>query len=120
MTADTTTLTYTNPTLYRLIEDWPSGKFKTRAEFKIEQNSKGERATRTTVNPKTGRPNAPKLMTYARKSRIVDGSDGKLYIINLAQHFPMISVMMGTFDYGFETIHKEDSRYQELLALFND
>jgi hypothetical protein len=110
-------LTYSNPRMNVVIEDWPSGSLRTKATFSIEQNKRGERAVRVTVNPKTGRLNAPKSMTYATKARFVDGSDGRLYIIELSQ-FKHISVMKGTFDYSQETIYERDPRYAAVLALF--
>ena len=57
--------------------DWPSGSHRTTATFAIERSGRGERATRVTLHPITGRPSAPKRLTYATKARIVDGDDGK-------------------------------------------
>lgn len=114
-------LTYSNPRMDVVIEDWPSGRERTKATFTIETHAKrGQRAVRTTVNPKTGRDNAPKALTYAPKVRFVDGSDGRLYVVNLSPYSNTISVMKGTFDYSHETIYAEDPRHGAILALFNE
>lgn len=105
--------TYSNPSLTRVIENWPSGKNRATATFVVEQNNKGERACRTT----TGKT---KKLTYAAKVRFVDGSDNRLYIIEKSPYSDMISVMKGTFDYQEEVIHKssQPERYEEILKLF--
>lgn len=110
-------LTYSNPRDEVIIEDWPSGRFKTKAIFKVEcKCNKGQRATRTTINPKTNKPNATKVMTYSDRVLFVDGDDGKLYIIELCQTH--ITVMRGTFDYQQETLFPNNPRYAAVRALF--
>ncbi len=101
-------LTYRNPRKDVVITDWPSGSLRTTATFHIEANKKGERAVRTTINPKTGRINAPKALTYSPKVRFVDGSDGRLYVISFK----------GTFDFSQEAIFERDPRFASVLALF--
>lgn len=113
-------LTYSNPRRQLTVQDWPSGKQKTEARFRIEVANNGrERACRITVNPKTGRDNAEKKLTYAMRMRFVDGSDGRLYVIKDNTDYGHITVMKGTFDYNEETIHKTDPRFAEIFALFN-
>lgn len=118
MTNETVVLTYSNPRKELVISDWPSGSHKTEARFNVEANKGKERAVRITVNPKTGRDNAPKKMTYASKVVFVDGSDGKLYILELTD-YGFVSVMRGTFDYGQETIHKDNPRYEDVRKLLD-
>jgi len=110
---------YSNPRLSAEFDDWPYGKFRTKATFTIESHPKrGERASRVTVNPKNGQTNKPKTTTYAPKVRIVDGNDGKTYIIEkpLWGH---ISVMKWDLQFQHETISDTDPRYSQILALFN-
>ncbi len=67
-------MSYSNPRTSAVIPDWPSGSQRVTATFSIEAHPKrGERGVRTTTG-------APKTLTYARKARIVDGDDGRIYI----------------------------------------
>jgi hypothetical protein len=112
------TRTYSNPRKEAVIENWPIGAKRTTATFNIGYvNGRGERASRYTIDPKTGKPSAPKLLTYAKQARIVDGDDGKTYIINLTE-FGHISVFQGNMQYNEEAIFPTDARYAEVLALF--
>jgi len=107
------TLTYSNPRLRAVIEDWPIGANKRGpATFYIERNSRGERAVRTTIG-------APKKLTYARKARIVDGSDGRTYIAELSMMYHHISIMRGDMKFEHETVFDGDPRYPALVALFD-
>lgn len=110
---------YSNPRMQAIIPDWPSGQHRTTATFTIEQVAKrGERATRTTINPKTGRPNAAKKLTFARRQRIVDGDDGRTYILVDTGH--TISVMQSNMQFQHcEPIFPHDADYAALLALFD-
>ncbi len=120
MYTKTTGLSYSNPRMSCVIEDWPLGSTKrTKATFTIEQNARGERAVRVTVDPKTGRDCTPKKLTYALRMRFVDGSDGRLYIIEDNSNYGHLSVMRGTFDQQHEVIYKDSERHAEVLALFN-
>jgi hypothetical protein len=103
---------YTNPRMSATIENWPSGSKRVTAVFEIEQHPKrGERATRTTTG-------ATKKLTFARKVRIVDGSDGKTYIAELTM-YGHISIMRSDMKFSHESIHPEDPRYPDARALFN-
>lgn len=101
------------------IDNWPSGSYRVKAVFDIEQNPKrGERATRTTFHPITGKPAAPKVLTFAYKARIVDGDDGRTYIAELTR-YGFISIRKGDMKFEHEAIHEDNFNYQETLALFN-
>lgn len=108
-------ITYSNPRTRAVFTDWPHGKLRTTCTFWIESHpKKGERGVRQTVDPKTGRLSAPRTLTYARQARIVDGDDGRTYIIERSI-------------YGTISIMRSDMRYlqasvpltPELLALFD-
>ncbi len=105
-------MTYSNPRMSAVIENWPHGRQRVTANFEIERDPKrGERAVRVTTG-------APKKLTYARKSRIVDGEDGRTYIAELTI-FAHITIMRGDMKFAHETIFSADPRYPELLALFD-
>jgi hypothetical protein len=113
------THTYTNPRLEAIIPDWPSGQHRTTATFRIERDrTLRERATRTTVDPRTGRESKPKVLTYAHTARIVDGDDGRTYILELVAGGSHIRVVQSNMQYEAEpAIFPRDPRYAELLAL---
>lgn len=122
MTEIKTKLNYTNPRKAVVINDWPSGGRIVTALFSVEQGKGNlERAVRVTSKP--GTPNilnAPKKLTYARKVAYADGSDGRLYILELAANYNFVTVMRGTFDYTQETIHSDDERHAGLIAMLNE
>ncbi len=103
-------LTYSNPRMSAVIENWPSGSKRVTARFEIEQSKKGERAVRITDG-------APKKLTYAKMARIVDGSDGRTYIAEYTK-YGFISIMRGDMKFQHETIHQNNPRYAEVLELF--
>jgi hypothetical protein len=116
---------YSNPRLKAVIDNWPIGGKRTTATFAVEVSSsgRGERGTRFTIDPKTGRPSATKVLTYADAVRIVDGDDGKTYFIELSRGYQMICVMESNMKTQAEVIHgggmtRTDPRYADLLALF--
>ncbi len=111
-------LTYHSPCLSLLIPDWPSGRYQVPAQFRIETHpTRGQRAVRQTQHPLKGTWSAPKTTTYARLARIVTGSDGKTYILELS-HYDSIHVMMGNLQYSAEHIMQNDPRYADLVQLF--
>ena len=105
--------TYTNPRLSATIDNWPSGAKRVTAVFTIETHpTRGQRATRTTTG-------ATKVLTYARQMRIVDGDDGRTYILALT-NYGHISVHKGDMKFSHESIHDNDPRYPAVLALFQN
>ena len=116
----TTPLQYSNPRRQATIEGWPYGKYRTTATFAIETHpTRGERAVRVTIDPKTGRPTKPKTLTYARQVRIVDGDDGRTYLLERSRYSGSLSVMRGDMQFQEETVYDTDARYPALLALFD-
>jgi hypothetical protein len=103
-----------------VIDGWPIGSQRTTATFAIETDPKrGQRGTRFIIDPKTGKPSATKKLTFARQARIVDGDDGRTYIIELTM-YGHISVMRGDMKYQAEdAIFERDPRYADMRALFN-
>lgn len=110
---------YSNPRIEAVIENWPSGSHRTTATFRVETvPGRGQRGTRTTLHPSTGRPSAPKLLTYSRAVRIVDGDDGLTYLIqHQGSH---VSVMQSNMQFQAEVLWPGDERYTAVLALFGE
>lgn len=112
-------MNYSNPRMEAVIDNWPIGRTRTTATFRIETSPKGQRGTRFTIDPKTDRPSAVKKLTYARQARIVDGDDGKTYIIELTM-YDHISVMQGGMQFQAEpAIFPDDPRYADIIKLFS-
>lgn len=82
-----------NPRTHAVIENWPSGANRVTATFTVEKNKRGERIARTT----TGKP---KVTTYHDKMAIVDGEDGRTYLIAFSPA------------YGFRYILSSDMQHQ--------
>lgn len=113
------TLTYSNPRMTATVENWPSGRHRTTAVFTVQQTpSRGERGTRYTIDPKTGKPCAAKTLTYARKVRIVDGSDGKTYLAELTAYGFVTIMRSAQFGIQEEVIHEREPRHAEIMKLF--
>lgn len=109
---------YSNPRMSATFHDWPYGTHRTTCTFEIERSGRGERCVRITVNPKTHLETAPKALTYAVAQRIVDGDDGKTYII-CKSIYGTISVMQSNMQLQQESIAPEDGRFAALNAMFS-
>lgn len=111
--------TYSNPRMEAVIEDWPIGSKRTTATFKIETHpTRGQRGTRFTIDPKTGRPSATKTLPYAKRARIVDGDDGRTYILEEGR-FGIVSIMRGDMKFQHEAIFSRDEQCASVMALFD-
>jgi hypothetical protein len=111
-----TSVTFSNPRLSATVTDWPSGRHRTTAMFEVEKHAaRGERLVRTTLHPKTGRPGNPKKLTYARRVRLVDGSDGRTYILERTSSYIQLR-NSNLYSYG-DPVFPEDPGYAELAAL---
>jgi len=110
---------YSNPRMEAVIENWPSGRHRTTATFRIETHpTRGQRGTRFTIDPRTGQPSAIKTLTYARQARIVDGDDGRTYIAELTMH-GHINVTQSNMQFQAEdAIFPDNPRYATMRALF--
>ncbi len=112
MTATPATLTFSNPRLSATFEDWPSGSQRVRCTFQVEHHPKrGYRIARQT----TGKP---KYSTYGGPSAIVDGSDGRTYLLVHIPLYQMVKVRRSDFlDAERGCVWSQDADYASLLAL---
>ena len=109
---------YSNPRLVASFPDWPSGAHRVACIFKIEHTPKrGYRVHRTTQN-KRGEWCKPKVTTYGGRAVIVDGDDGRTYIVQSAGTYGFIRVMRSDF-MDHETVWPDRSpeHHAALLAL---
>lgn len=111
-------VTYSNPRKSATIENWPSGGKRVTAVFTVETKKNKQRVSRITID-ELGRESKPKTTTYADQVVIVDGDDGKTYILEYTQMYGLISVMQGTMQYQHETLGPRDERFETVKALIS-
>lgn len=125
-------ITFTNPRHLAEFDDWPSGRDRVKCKFYIEHDAKrGWRVCRQTTD-KHGKWCKPKTKTFSGMACIVDGSNGKTYILQLAQAYGFVTVSRHDFmdadpkeldrDQGrigsnTASFHKEDPEHAALVAL---
>ena len=61
------------------------------------------------------------MTTYSnqRKACIVDGDDGKTYILELSSIYRHVNVMQGGMQFQEDAVFESDPRYAGLLKLFD-
>lgn len=119
-----TMLPFSNPRLVAEFNDWPSGRDRVKCRFEVLPRDRyGVRVSRTTTD-RHGRWCKPKLTTAGQRAAVVDGADGRTYIlversggVHVARHdfmdAPALPGCSGA--YAFQNFAPE--LYQELLAL---
>jgi hypothetical protein len=112
-------MNYSNPRMQATFADWPYGReLKTTATFAVESKpGKGQRVSRITLDPRNGRPSAPKTTTYGCAARIVDGDDGKTYVATLTV-YGQVYIMQSNLQFSEESVFEGDPRYPALAAMF--
>lgn len=114
-------MNYSNPRKKAIIQDYPIGSgARGTAIYSVEvvERAGKERAVRETEK-RNGTWAKPKKRTYADSVLIVDGDDGRTYILELSRMYGMINVMKSNMMHSQETIHEKEERYAKLLALFS-
>ena len=90
-------LPFSNPRLVAEFDDWPSGQHRVRCRFQVLPCDRyGVRVSRTTTNP-AGKWNKPKLTTAAGPSAIVDGADGRTYVLQEVPAYRAVGVLASDF-----------------------
>lgn len=109
-------LTFSNPRLVAEFDDWPSGRHKVKCKFDFESHPKrGMRIRRTTTHP-NGTWNNPKLDTFGGPGAIVDGSDGKTYVLQFASLRDFIYIKRSDFMQE-AAVFPRDHQFEELKTL---
>ncbi len=112
-------IVFNNPRKFAEFGDWPCGRHWCKCRFEVESNSRGERVLRFTENKARTGWNKPKKTTYADAFVIVDGDDGKTYLLsyNSICGRPII-VWFSDLQHVTETFWPKHPLYLELLRLF--
>lgn len=116
-------MNFHNPRLRAEIPDWPmGGSRRATCTFAVEHKpGKGWRFTKQT----TGKP---KTTTYAGKGCIVDGDDGKTYLLQHAGQFDFITIRSSdllcadpsVLGHDHTTQHGEEDRFNTLMDLIEE
>ena len=115
-------LKFSNPRRKATFTDWPLGLQKRgQCVFEVEANKKGERINRTT----TGKPKSD--IAYSGKGCIVDGSDGRTYLLQFSDVYGFITIYQSNMmcaQFGTNGDHaafpdSSPERYAELKALID-
>jgi hypothetical protein len=119
-------LPFSNPRLVAEFNDWPiGGNHRGQCKFVVELgNKRGIRISRTTTD-KNGAWCKPKFTTYGGPAVIVDGSDGKTYILQAVPIYNGIHVIRHDFMDAclpggrpqYSTVYK-DSKEEEERELY--
>lgn len=108
---------FSNPRKSAIIDGWPSGRMRVQAKFEVEGDpKKGERVSRTTQTKDLTGWNAPHRTTYSNQFVIVDGDDGKTYL--LGDVGGGIVIWAADMKHTVEYVWASDPRYPEFLPLF--
>lgn len=112
---------YSNPRLVAEFDDWPiGGSLRGKCRFEVHVEKRGTRVSRTTQN-KHGVWCKPKFHVYGDGSAIVDGDDGKTYILQHSKNFNMITIhrhdFMSPADESSVTFRSEPKRFEDLFSL---
>lgn len=114
------TVTFSNPRLAATFADWPiGGSHRGTASFAVEANAKkGYRVSRTTTD-KNGKLCKPKHTTWSGRSAIVDGSDGRTYVLVITAGYGFVKVYRHDFMDAGNGVFDNDAGYSDLLNLIN-
>lgn len=115
-------VTFRNPRQSADFDNWPSGGVLVQCQFRVHGDAKkGWRVEKRTTD-KHGRWCKPKLSTYGGKAAIVDGSDGKTYILQVIDLYGFVKIMRHDFmdainEIGRQATVFENAEPQEHAAL---
>ena len=107
---------FSNPRKSATIDGWPSGRMRVQAKFEVEKHpTRGERVSRVTQTKNLMGWNAPHRTTYAEKFFIVDGDDGRTYM--LGKLSGAVVVWSSDMKHIVEYVNLGDDRYAGFMAL---
>lgn len=111
-------MTFTNPRLTALFTDWPiGGSNRGQCKFDIEEVKGKYRIVRSTTN-KSGAWCKPKKTTYGDKAVIVDGSDGRTYVLQGSRTWKNIVIWRSDFmQEASVSESSEPERYAQLMTI---
>jgi len=109
-------LTFANPRTHAVIDNWPNGRYRCRAEFSVESHpTRGQRVARRTTKKDGATWNKPRRTTYAARFAIVDGSDGRTYLLSVGPF--SVAVHHGNCQHVLRYIRPGEPDYQPLVDL---
>lgn len=113
-------LTFSNARSTAEFDDWPSGRDRVKCRFYTEHDqNRGYRVCRQTTDKK-GAWCKPKTTTFSGLCTIVDGSDGKTYVLRIANEYGFVSIYRHDFMTAYDSVFEADARHAELLKIIVD
>lgn len=111
-------LTFSNPRLTALFSDWPiGGKLRGSCRFDIEQVKDKYRIVKCTTG-KDGMWCKPKKTTYGGKAVIVDGNDGRTYVLQGSRMWKHIVIWRSDFMQEASVAESSDpTQYEHLMSI---
>lgn len=103
-------LNLTNPRTEADCPNWPSGRRRVHAKFWCETNNRGTRVNRVT----TGKP---ARTNYYLKALIVDGDDGRTYIIAHTRYNQMVLISGTLKDIQYFYSDESKEMYEQIRGL---
>lgn len=116
-------ITFSNPRLIAEFDDWPiGGTARGKCRFEVLHEKKGWRVRKATTD-KDGNWCKPKLTTFGGPAAIVNGSDGRTYVIQDCREYGFVNVWGGDLKNprDCQPIFKRENpeSHAELLALID-
>ncbi len=101
---------------FHVVEDYPFGSMTTEARYEVVKKGNKESIQRTTINPKNGRVNKPKRLTYAIRALI--GLDDRGYVFPVMFTGTHISIMSGNMQHSIASVFPDDKDWDYLIKQF--
>lgn len=113
-------LTFSNPRLTAEFSDWPiGGKNRGQCKFAIEDVNGKYRVIKQTTN-KAGAWCKPKKTTFGGKAVIVDGDDGRTYVLQGSRMWQHIVIWRSDFMQEASVHESSDpTQYEHLMVLID-
>ena len=106
---------FSNPRREAMIDDWPIGRQRCRCWFQVERTNRGERVARRTENKTRTGWNQPKRTTYGDRCAIVDGDDGRTWLLSYRNG--AVCVWISDMQHTLCHVYADDPLFAGLMAL---
>ena len=115
------TVTISNPRTYACIEDWPFGRHhRCKCVFNVEETKRGERVSRVTENKMKTGWNKPKKTTYETYFAIVDGDDGRTYLLSFNRDWQVLTLRSGDMKQHVKTVRHDNEEDNDGYRLWDE
>ena len=118
MTATENDLVFSNPKSQVEFDDWPCGGERVKCKFWVEKHAtRGFRVCRQTTD-RRGQWCKPKATTYGGFAAIVEGNDGRTYVLQVSDKYAShICVYRHDFMQAAQPVFPDHADFQKLMSL---